>query len=117
MVAPIFLLLVLGIVEFGRMFMIQQVLTNGSREGARRAIIEGSTLAEVESKVLDYLTTNSAAGASVEVSPSDLSKVGFGDSVTVKVTMPFDSVSWGPAWFLSGTTLEATSVMQGERLQ
>ena len=42
-VAPLFFLLVFGMVEFGRMVMIQQVLTNGSREGARKAVLDGAT--------------------------------------------------------------------------
>src|SRR5690606_32800631 len=38
LVAPIFVLFVFGMVEYGRMVMVQQVLTNASREGARRAV-------------------------------------------------------------------------------
>ncbi len=34
-VAPVFLLLVFGMIEYGRMVMVQQVITNASREGAR----------------------------------------------------------------------------------
>ena len=42
-VAPIFLLLVFGMIEYGRMVMVQQVLTNASREGARCAVLDGAT--------------------------------------------------------------------------
>ena len=38
-VAPLFILLVFGMIEFGRMVMVQQVLTNASREGARLAVL------------------------------------------------------------------------------
>ena len=34
LVAPLFLLFLFGMIEFGRMVMVQQVLTNASREGA-----------------------------------------------------------------------------------
>lgn len=34
-VAPIFVLLLFGMLEFGRMVMVQQILTNATREGAR----------------------------------------------------------------------------------
>ena len=34
-VAPVFLLLVFGMIEYGRMVMVYQILTNASREGAR----------------------------------------------------------------------------------
>ena len=46
-VAPIFLLLVFGMIEYGRMVMVQQVLTNASREGARVAVLDGSTAQQV----------------------------------------------------------------------
>lgn len=33
--APVFVLLLFGMIEFGRMVMVQQMLTNATREGAR----------------------------------------------------------------------------------
>ena len=53
---PIILLISVGIFEFGRAYQTWQVLTNASREGARLAVIEGSTDAEVRKRVTDYLT-------------------------------------------------------------
>jgi Flp pilus assembly protein TadG len=115
-VAPVFFLLVFGMIEYGRMLMVQQVLTNGSREGARRAILEQSTSSEVQTVVENYLKSNSVSGATVTVSPSNLSSAGMGDPVTVSVSVPFTSVSWLPSpWFLKNTTLFAQSVMNAER--
>jgi Flp pilus assembly protein TadG len=111
-------MIVFGIIEFGRMIMVQQILTNASREGARRAIIEDATHAEVELLVSNYLSNASVSGATVTVAPNDLSNLGFGDPVTVTVAVPFDDVSWaGSAWFLGGSMLQANTIMQGERLQ
>jgi Flp pilus assembly protein TadG len=111
-------MLLIGIIEFGRAMMVAQLMTNASREGARRAIIEGATQSEVETLVSNYLTNTSVSGATVSVSPSDLSSAGFGDNVTVSVTVAYQDVSWVPSpWFLSGKTLQATAVMQAERLQ
>lgn len=117
-VAPVFFLVVLGTVEFGRMIMVQQILTNASREGARRAVIEGSTQSEVQSQVSNYLANTSVNGATVTVAPADLTNLGLGDPVTVSVSVPFESITWtGGSWFLGGTTLQASSTMQAERLQ
>lgn len=117
-VAPLLLLIVFGIVEFGRMIMVQQILTNASREGARRAVIENVSNAEVVDLVNNYLSNSSISGATVTVDPLDLSLVGFGDPVTVSVEVPFDAVSWGGAsWFLGGSTFSSSSTMRGERLQ
>ena len=115
-VAPLLFLLILGVLELGRLVMVQQVLTNASREGARRGILEQATAAEVETVVVNYLTSSYVSGATVVVSPSSLSGVGFGDLVTVTISVPFDQVSWVPApWFFSGKNLTAESMMHAER--
>ncbi|HUG89894.1 MAG TPA: TadE family protein [Planctomycetaceae bacterium] len=118
LIAPLFFLLVIGIIEFGRALMVQQVLTNASREGSRRAIVEGATVSDVQNVVTTYLSNASISSSTVTVSPNPLTNVGFGDPVTVTVTVPFSNVSWmSNPWFLGGRTLKAVSVMRGERLQ
>jgi Flp pilus assembly protein TadG len=117
-VAPVLFLFIIGIIEFGRVFMVQHVLTNASREGSRRAVIEGASVSEVESLVKNYLEQTSVKGASITVSPDSLKDVGFGDSVTVTVSVSYSDVSWLPApRFLKETSLSATTVMRAERFQ
>ncbi len=117
-VAPLLILLVIGIIEFGRLLMVQQILTNASREGARRAVVENVTVGEVEDVVRDYAAACSLSGVNVTVSPDPLTLVGFGDPVTVTVSVPYSQVAWLPSsWFLSGGTATASSVMRGERLE
>lgn len=118
-VVPIFILLVFGLIELGRSFMVQQILTNASREGARRAIIEGSTTTEVKDLVADYLgATSVSEGYTVNVSPNITPALGFGDPVTVTVSVPYSAVSWMPAarW-MGGRQLSASSTMRIERPQ
>lgn len=116
MVAPVFFLLVFGIFEFGRMVMVQQIVTNAAREGARRGILEQSTATEVRDNVTAYLASTTVSGATVTLSPDPLTEVGFGDPVTVTVSVPFADVSWLPgSWFLGKTNLIAVSTMNGER--
>jgi Flp pilus assembly protein TadG len=116
-VAPVFVIMILGIIEVGRAMMVQQIITNASREGARRAIIEDATASEVQAVVKSYLVSTSVSSeVSVKVSPSPGPSVGFGDPVTVTVAVPFDSVTWlGTPWILGGKTLTATSIMCAER--
>jgi hypothetical protein len=115
-VAPLLFMLIFGIIEFGRLLMVQQILTNASREGARRAVLEQATASEVESVVTTYMSSSSVSGASVTVSPSQLTSLGFGDPVTVSCSIPFDQVNWPPApWFLGGTQLSAESIMHAGR--
>jgi Flp pilus assembly protein TadG len=117
-VAPLFVLLVLGVIEFGRAMMVKQIITNAAREGARRAIVESATEAEVRQVVNDYLAGASVSGATVTVTPTALASLGFGDPVTVQVAVSSNSVSWTPApWFLRGRTLSESSTMRAERMQ
>ncbi len=117
-VAPVFFLLIFGMIEYGRMVMVQQVLTNASREGARVGILDGSSGTDVNTTVSGYLTSSSISGATITVDPSDPSTAGVGDPVTVTVSVPFSQVSWLPApMFLGGQTLTATTVMRRETTQ
>ena len=115
-VAPILILLIMGMIECGRMIMVQQILTNASREGARRAVLEAADVGEVNSVVNEYLASTSVTGASVTIDPTSLSTLGFGDRVTVTISVPFDDVSWLPVpKFFGENELSATTVMNAER--
>ncbi|MCH8921802.1 MAG: pilus assembly protein [Planctomycetes bacterium] len=117
-VAPIFFLFVFGAFEFGRAIMVQQILTNAAREGARQAIVEEADAADIEASVASYLDSTTVTGATVTVEPSSLQTVGFGDEVTVTVSIPYDQVSWLPvSSFMQGKTLTGESMMRAERLQ
>lgn len=118
MVLPLFVLLVFGTIEFGRMVMVQQLITNAAREGARSAILDGATTADVTSAVTSYLTASAVSGTSVVVSPDPPSSAPYGSSVTVRVSVPFDAVSWLPSpMYLAGKTLQAQCVMRRETVQ
>jgi Flp pilus assembly protein TadG len=117
-VAPVFLLLVFGMIEYGRMVMVQQIITNASREGARTAVLDGATTASVETAVNNYLSSGSISGATVTVSPNPPSSAQYGDPVTVTVSVPFSQVSWLPSpMYLGGKTLTSSTVMRRETSQ
>lgn len=113
-VAPLFFILVFGCIEFGRALMVQQILTNASRVGARQAITLNASESAVVSAATSYANSTSVPGVTVSVSPSPASAKA-GDMVSVTVAVPFNNVSWIPApWFMGGATLDATSVMRKE---
>jgi Flp pilus assembly protein TadG len=119
-VAPLFFLLIFGMIEYGRMVMVQQVITNASREGARRAILDNATLTEVETVVDNYLTSASIDPEQVvvTVTPNPPSDAAYRAPVTVDISVPFSAVSWIPSpFYLSGTQLEASTVMSRESVQ
>jgi Flp pilus assembly protein TadG len=117
-VAPVFFLLVFGMIEYGRMVMVQQLLTNAAREGARVGVLDNSTATEVNTAVQNYLTAANINSPTIACNPSNPSSAGYGQPVTVTVSIPFSQVSWLPSpMFLGGTTMTASSAMRRETVQ
>ncbi|MCA9249286.1 MAG: pilus assembly protein [Planctomycetales bacterium] len=115
LVAPVFFLLVFGMIEYGRMVMVQQILTNASREGARKAVIEGTSSTDVQAAVQQYLTDASISGATVTVTSTAPVAPDYADSMTVDVEIPFSQVSWLPTpMFLGSKQMTASSTMRKE---
>jgi Flp pilus assembly protein TadG len=113
-VAPVFFLMVIGFIEFGRALMVQQVLINASRVGARMASTTGATSSGVQSAVQGYTSSVAVPGVTVSVSP-DPATATAGTTIFVTTTVPFSSVSWmSSPWFLGGKTLTASSQMRKE---
>lgn len=117
-VAPLFFLLVFGMVEFGRMVMVQQILTNASREGARKAVIVGMSDADVQASVEQYLANASISGATVTVTTTAPTPPDTAEARTVTVTIPFSQVSWLPSpMYLGDKTLVSATTMRRETTQ
>lgn len=117
-VAPLLFLFVFGLIEYGRMVMVQQVITNASREAARRAVLDGATYAEVNTFVSGYLTSAAIPTAAVKpvtINPSNPAAATYGAPVSVTVSIDFNKVSWlpKPIW-LGGKSLQATTTMRRE---
>jgi Flp pilus assembly protein TadG len=113
-VAPVFFMMVVGFIEFGRALMVQQVLINASRVGARQAITTGATQTEVTSSVENYTEALAVPGVNVSVSPNP-ADADPGDPITVTTTVDFNEVSWmASPWFLGGATLSSSSEMRKE---
>ncbi|HEY3967646.1 MAG TPA: TadE/TadG family type IV pilus assembly protein [Planctomycetaceae bacterium] len=119
---PVFIAAVLGLVELGRGIMISQLLETAARNGARLAIIDGTTNAQVTSNVQTFLlTTANIAPGNITVAIADngsgsapLANATTGDTISVTVSVPFSTVSWLPPNYLKGVTLSALCVMQHE---
>lgn len=127
LILPIFFMVILGIVEFGRAMMVGQLVTNAARHGARLAIVEGSTNTEVETAVEDFLLEAvgvSAANVTVTITitpapgntdpANDLAASQAKDLCKVQVQVPYDAVTFLPANYLGGKTLKGFSSMRHE---
>jgi Flp pilus assembly protein TadG len=113
-VAPIFFLMIIGFLEFGRALMVQQVLINASRVGARQAITTSATASAVETAVKDYAAGVAVPGVDVTITPNP-STAPPGTAINVTTSVDFNEVSWmASPWFLGGKTLRASSEMRKE---
>ena len=126
-VLPVFFMVVMGIVEFGRAMMVGQLVTNAARHGARLAIVEGSTNTEVETAVEDFLLESVGVSAgnvtvTITVTPApgnndpgnNLAAAQSKDLCKVQVQVPYDQVSYIPASYLGGKLLKGFSTMRHE---
>ena len=117
-VAPAFFIVVLGVIEFTRAMMVEELLTNAAHEGARAGVLDGAQESDVDNAVNNYLSAAGISGATTTVSPNPPSNAAYGQSVTVTVTIPYKSVSWLPVpQYLGSATLEAVSLMRRETSQ
>ena len=123
LVVVMLLALVIGVVEFGRVWMTYQVVTNASREGARLAAlpIGFSTASEVTARVTNYLSSaNLDVGQATVMVSNENGVTGTDAVVTVQYTV--DLLFLGPVVALldaggplPGTfTLTGTATMRNE---
>jgi Flp pilus assembly protein TadG len=114
-VVPLFFTLVMGIIEFGRIFMVQEMLVNAARVGARAAILSGSTQSGVQSIISNYMSSTGVSGYTSTISPnlSGSPAPGSGTAISVTVSVPWSSITWSGTYpiNLTGTTLTSTVVM------
>jgi Flp pilus assembly protein TadG len=102
LVAPWFFLFVLGLIEFGRGFMVTNQLNSAARDGCRVGVLGSKTYTDITTAVdndmsaagiTGYSTTikvNDAVVTSTTYSPST------NDQVQVSISVPVGNISWLP---------------------
>ncbi|MDB4786468.1 MAG: pilus assembly protein [Planctomycetaceae bacterium] len=119
-VAPLLFTLIFSIIEFSRILMVQNAVTDGARDAAREASLATSRNAStVESNLRTRISQSVPTGTEMTVSvvPADLSQAKSGDEVSVRVSLTYSDVSWVPAslFNISGNSqLRAESRMERE---
>ena len=90
-VAPILILLILGLVDFARAWNTYQVITDAAREGARTAVVDNPTITEA-----DVLVTMSSAlsRAGLSTTAATMTITGFrsgrGNPTTVQIDYEYE---------------------------
>ena len=123
MIAPLFLLLLAGIIEFGQAFRIQHSLSHAARRGARAATMEGTTAAEVAERITSYcerILGVDPAAVTVVVAvngqpAASLDNAEPGDEISVTARVPYSEAGVGFfAHMFVNTTLSATCTLERE---
>jgi Flp pilus assembly protein TadG len=107
LVAPVFFLFVLGIMEVSRGYMVVHILTDAARQGCRSAVEGGKTSAGVSDTVASTLAQQGLSGCQTTIrvngTETELSGAQTGDEIEVQVSVPVTSVTWMPGGsFLNG---------------
>ncbi len=120
-IGTIMFLLILVVFEFGRVFMVLELLTEGARLGCRQAIIEGTSSQQIRDTVTTYLSAAGINGDSVDVMVNDApvnsveaaSQPAYTE-MTVRVSAPVSSISWVPNPFFTTGTLSGQFTLRRE---
>lgn len=103
LVLPILLVLVLGIIEYGRAYNVQTTLTAAARQGARVMALQNN---ETSAKAA---AQSAAASLGLTVSEISATACATGGTTTVTVTYPMTFVS---GYFGTSITLTGKGVMR-----
>lgn len=124
---PLMLLLSVSVFEFGRAFQYWEILTNAAREGARIAVLPGTTDTAVRTRVQTYLEGGRIQDpTTATVSVARNTEIPIGASVssgsTVTISYPFSFMVLRPLTLLvdpdtavsDSITMTASSTMRNE---
>lgn len=123
---PVFMLILMGIIEFGRAMSVTQMLNSASRIGCRAAILDGSSNSNVTNIVKQHVTstigcqesiitvalvaTSSRTGSAL----SDVSQASTGDMIKLEVSVQFADISWAVKDWMGGSRIRGQCTMQHE---
>ena len=112
-VAPIFFVLLIGSLEFGRLNVIRHTADQAAYEAARHAMVPGATVDEARQHANRMLRIVGTRGAQIDVQPADLGPDV--DEITVTVDVPLNQNGWITPRFTRNTTIRAKSRLKTER--
>lgn len=83
-ILPVVLMLIMAIIDFGLLFNNYIIISNASREGARKAAL-GGTDSEIVQTIQNMTTTLKLSNMSISISP-DYSQRSHGSQVKISIT-------------------------------
>jgi len=117
LVMPVLLSLTFGTVEYGHYFYVKHCLQGAAREGARVAITSSADNAAVTSAITNAMTACGlqSSGYTVTLTPSNISGLAEGTSITVSVQCTWGTVGMRPMKLIgSAKVVQGITVMRKE---
>ena len=115
MILPLFLVLLFGLVDFGRAFYTWLLVTNAAREGARIAAVQ-SDAATVDARIYDSFCSSYPTDCSLEPGKLTITKTNIqgsrGSAVSIDVVYDFEFVTpiGGIMGFIGGSSLAEPTI-------
>ena len=120
LVTPFILLIVFSSIEFSRIVMVKQALTNAAREGCRTATLATTQdSADVDQTIRQYLKGcladyDDQDMVTVTVNPTSMQECSSGTEITTRIEVRFSDVSWIPTQWAGDAVLVGTATMKRE---
>jgi len=138
MVLPVYFLVVVGLIELSRAFMVGQLVSAAARDGCRMGAMDGFSSADVEQAIINQLEVGAIPTSAVSVTiydgsvyddpstdpddPPDVenlpeAELSDGESrqlYIVRVVVPYDQVSFFTPWWLQDVDLVGQMVIRHE---
>lgn len=91
---PLLLMLILGAMDFGRLFFTKMVITNAAREGANYLAYHPGDITGMESIIADEANSSTVEYSDLVIQPTGCCTIGQPVTVTISTTVDlvFDSV-------------------------
>ena len=116
-IAPVIFAIVFGSVEFARVMMVRQSLTNAAREGCRHACLvatrKDSESEQVVRSALQGVLNNPSNEKLLRVSfsPEFVEALPTGTTITTTVEIDCEDVTWLPPFFCADSRIRTISSM------
>jgi Flp pilus assembly protein TadG len=111
---PVIVLIVLATIEACTMIFLKQSLSIAAYEGARAALVQSASTADVQRVAQQVLTERRVNDGTVAVTPANLSSIQPGEYLTVTVSAPASGNNTVPLRFYRGRTLTGSATMMKE---
>ena len=113
-VFPLLLLLTFGVIEYGWALLKSQQITNATRQAARIAARPDSTNADIQTLVTSLMTNSNISDYQLTF-PADITSILPGETLTVTITVSYESIQLAGAPFVPmPSDLQASVTMAKE---